>query len=354
MRFIGSAAAAAAVAACLGLACLIAAPAPAEAQGGSPAINVHTTREKGLIEPLLRVFEGLSRRKVEVVYLTGDPLPRLKQDAAAGKVDLFIASEFSQLVAAKDNDLTETAGGAEFAGRIPEAYRDPDGHWFGLSMRLRVVAASRERVKQTAFTYEELAEPKWKGKVCVRSGLHPYNVGLVASLISHKGGAFAEAWLRGVKANLAMKPAGGDRDQVANVHAGKCDVALVNSYYIGALSAANDKPMQAAAGAVKVVFPNAADRGTHVSIAGMALMKDAPAINDAALLMDFLTSEPAQFISAQDNHEYPARDGVKPSDLVASWGTPKLDDVPLSTIAELQDQAAALIRKVGFDNGPGS
>jgi iron(III) transport system substrate-binding protein len=353
MRFIGSAGRVAAVAASLGLACL--ASAPAGAQGGSPAISVHTTREKGLIEPMLRVFEGLSRRKVEVVYLTGDPLPRLKQDAAAGKVDLFIASEFSQLVAAKDSDLTESAGGAEFAGRIPQAYRDPDGHWFGLSMRLRVIAASSERVKQAAFTYEELAEPKWKGKVCVRSGLHPYNVGLVASLISHKGAAFAEEWLRGVKANLAMKPAGGDRDQVANVHAGRCDVALVNSYYIGALSAAKDKPeSQAAAGAVKVVFPNAADRGTHVSIAGMALMKDAPAINDAALLMDFLTSEPAQFISAQDNHEYPARDGVKPSGLVGSWGTPKLDDVPLATLAELHSQAITLVKKVGFDNGPGS
>lgn len=353
MRFIGSAVAMAAVAASIVSACLLSGP--AEAQGGSAAINVHTTRERGLVEPLLRVFEGLTQRKVNVVYLTGDPLPRLKQDVAAGNVDLFIASEFSQLVAAKASDLTEPAGGAEFVDRIPQAYRDPEGHWFGLSVRLRIVVASRERVKQTAFTYEELAEPKWKGKVCVRSGLHPYNVGLVASLISHKGAGYAEQWLRGLKANLALKPSGGDRDQVANVHAGMCDVALVNSYYIGALSAATDKPeSQAAARAVNVAFPNAADRGTHVSIAGMALMKDAPAINDAALLMDFLTSEPAQFVYAQDNHEYPVRDSVKPSGLVASWGSPKLDDVPLATIAELQTQAIALVKKVGFDNGPGS
>lgn len=348
MRNLGPAAAVAAVAACL-------VAIPASAQTSEPGISVYTTREKGLIEPLLRVFEQLSRRKVELVYLTGDPLPRLKQDVAAGKADLFIASEFGQLVAAKQNDLTEFAGGAEFAGRIPEAYRDPEGHWFGLSMRVRVVAASRERVRQAAFTYEELAEPNWKGKVCVRSGLHPDNVGLVASLVSHKGEAFAESWLRGLKANLALKPAGGDRDQVANVHAGKCDVALVNSYDVGALRAARGRPeSQAAGNAVNVVFPNATDRGAHVSIAGMALLKDAPAINDAALLMDFLTSEPAQFISAQDNHEYPVREGVKPSDPVASWGTPKLDDVPLATIAELLERAIALVKRVGFDNGPGS
>ncbi len=324
-------------------------------KNGTDAVNVHTTRERDLIEPLLRVFEALTRTKLNIVYLTGDPRDRLKTDAAAGKVDLFVASEFSQLVNAKADGLTEAAGSADFAERLPENYRDEEGHWFGLTSRLRVVAASRERVKQTAFTYEELADPKWKGKICTRSGLHPYNVGLVASLIAHKGAPFVETWLKGLKANLATKPAGGDRDQVANVHGGKCDIALVNTYYIGGLRSAKDNPAQQTAGnAVNVVFPNAADRGAHVSISGMALMKDAPGINNAALLMDFMTSEPAQFIYSQDNHEYPIRAGVKPSGLVSSWGAPKLDATPLEKIAELQSQAIELIKKAGYDNGPGS
>ena len=218
-----------------------------------------------------------------------------------------------------------------------------------------MVAASRERVKQTAFTYEELAEPKWKGKVCTRSGLHPYNVLLTASMIAHKGAGAAEAWLRGVKANLAGKPAGGDRDQIAAVQAGRCDVALVNTYYVGGLRAAKDKPeAQAAGNAVNIVFPNAADRGAHVSISGMALIKDAPGLNNAALLMDFMTSEPAQFVYAQDNHEYPIRADVKASGLVESWGKPKLDEIALAEVSQHQAKAVELIRKVGFDEGPGS
>lgn len=341
--------------AAVAIACVAAVAPPALAQKGDDAINIYTTRERELIEPLMRVFEGLTRTKLNVVYLTGDPRARLKSDVAAGKVDLFIASEFSQLVNAKADGLTEAAGGAEFAERIPEIYRDSEGHWFGLASRLRVLATSRERVKQSAFTYEELADPKWKGKICTRSGLHPYNVGLVASLIAHKGATFAATWLKGFRANLAVKPAGGDRDQIANVHAGKCDIALVNTYYIGGLRAAKDDPAQRAAGnAVNVVFPNAGDRGVHVSISGMALVKDAPGINNAALLMDFMTTEPAQFIYAQDNHEYPVRAGVKPSGLVSSWGTPKLDDIPLDKIAGLQSQAIELLKQVGFDNGPGS
>ncbi len=339
----------------LGLGLLGALGQPAFAQKNSDEVNVYTTRERDLLEPLLRVFEGLTRNKLNIVYLTGDPRDRLKADAPAGKVDLFIASEFSQLVNAKADGLTEPAGNAEFAERIPGNYRDEEGHWFGLTARLRVVAASRDRVKQTAFTYEELADPKWKGKICTRSGLHPYNVGLVASMIAHKGAPFAQTWLLGLKANLAMKPAGGDRDQIVNVHAGKCDVALVNTYYIGGLRAAKDNPAQQAAGnAVNVVFPNAGDRGVHVSISGMALIKDAPGINNAALLMDFMTSEPTQFVYAQDNHEYPVRAGVKPSGLVSSWGIAKLDAIPLDKIAELQSQAIELIKKAGYDNGPGS
>lgn len=337
------------------LAALVGQHGAASAQKAPEPLNVYTTREKELIEPLLRVFEGLTQVKLNIVYLGADAAERLKADAAGGKVDLFIAAEFSQLVAAKAAGITEPAGKADFAERVPEIYRDAEGHWFGLTKRLRVVGASRERVKQAAFTYEELADPKWKGKLCVRSGMHPYNVMLTASMIAHKGATFTESWLRGIKANLAAKPAGGDRDQVTGVAQGRCDIALVNTYYIGGLRAAKDKPEQQAAGnSINVVFPNAEDRGVHVSISGMALIKDAPSINNAALLMDFMTSEPAQFVYSQDNFEYPIRADVNWSGLVESWGKPKLDEIPLNSIAKLQPQAVELIGKVGFDGGPGS
>lgn len=327
----------------------------AKSQGAEATLRVHTTREKELIEPLLRVFEGLTRVKLEVTYLAGNGLDRLKADAEAGKSDLFIAAEFSQLVAAKAMGITEPVGNADLLGRVPEQYRDAEGHWFGLTRRMRVIGASRQRVHQKSFTYEDLADPRWTGRICARSGFHPYNVSLVAAMIAHKGEAGAETWLRGLKSNLAGKPTGGDRDQVTGVHAGRCDLALVNSYYVGSLRTAKDRPDQQAAGhSIEIVFPNAADRGAHVSVSGMALIKDAPGLNNAALLMDFMTSAPAQFVYAQDNHEHPIRDDVKLSGLVASWGSPKLDAIPLGDIAKLMPQALAMVTKVGFDNGPGS
>lgn len=324
------------------------------AEAALPTLNVHTTREKDLIEPLLRVFESLARAKVTVVYLTGNPAARLQADAAKGKVDIFIAAELSQLIAAKDAGLTEAVGNHELAERVPESYRDGGGHWFGLTRRVRVIATSRERVEQTAFTYEELADPKWKGKVCVRSGLHPYNVLLTASMIEHNGMDKTEAWLRGLKANLAGIPTGGDRDQIAAVQAGRCDLALVNTYYIGVLRASKDPTLQAIGNAVDIVFPNAANRGAHVSLSGVALIKDAPGLNTAALLLDFLTSQPAQFVYAGENHEYPIRADVEPSGLVASFGQPKLDKALLADVGKHQAKAVELITKVGFDNGPGT
>lgn len=344
------------IAACgvVALATTLAASGPSLAQAPAKVVNVHTSRERPLIEPLLKVFEGLAQVKVEAVYLTGDGSERLKADAGQGKVDLFIASEFSQLVAAKRDGLTASAGAAEFIEHVPEALRDVDGHWFGLTRRLRVIAAGRSVGQVKAKSYEDLVDPRWKGKVCVRSGGHPYNVMLLASIVAHKGEDAAESWLRGLKANLAEPPTGGDRDQVVRVHAGKCALALVNTYYVGGMRAATDKPeSKAAADAVDIVFPNSQDRGVHVSISGMALMKGAPNVNDAVLLMDFMTSEPAQFIYAHDNHEYPVRQGVKLSPQVAGWGEPKLDDVPLSALAALQEKAARIVAKVGFDKGPG-
>jgi iron(III) transport system substrate-binding protein len=238
---------------------------------------------------------------------------------------------------------------------IPAQFRDPADHWFALTMRSRVVYASKERVKQDAITYEELADPKWKGKVCVRSGQHVYNTSLIATMIANKGEEFTETWLKGVKANLAQKPSGGDREQARDIFSGKCDIALGNTYYM-ALMAKNDKnPEQREWGAaIKPLFPNANDRGSHINISGVAMAKHAPNKTNAVTLMEFLASEEAQRIYAMANNEYPVNPKVQPSEIVQSWGTLKPDPLPLENIAKYRKKASELVDKVNFDAGPSS
>jgi iron(III) transport system substrate-binding protein len=215
-----------------------------------------------------------------------------------------------------------------------------------------VVYASNERVAQSGITYEELADPKWKGKICTRSGQHTYNVALVASMIAHLGAEKAETWLKGVRDNLARRPAGGDREQVRDVYAGLCDLAIGNTYYMAAMQKnADQKPW---ADSVRILFPDANGRGTHVNITGMALAKHAPNKENAIKLMAYLVSAEAQQIYAEANGEYPVVTGVAVSDLVASWGPLNADPLPLSKAAELRTEASELIDRVRFDQGPGS
>lgn len=325
-----------------------------QSAAAAEAVTVYTSREPAFVEPLLRVFEELTQVKLTLVYVKDGLIERVVTEGDRSAADVILANEFGQLIDAKAKGITQAVSLPVLAERIPASFRDPADHWFGLSQRVRVVLAAKERIKQQAFTYEDLADPKWKGRICTRSLQHPYNVGLVASLIAHKGEAWTETWLRGLKSNLAIKPAGGDRDQIANVHAGKCDIALANSYYLGTMQAEQSKPEQKAqAASVQVIMPNAADRGSHVSLSGMAMAKHAPNPDNARLLMDFLVSEPAQVIYALDNHEYPVRDDAAPSPAVASWGKLKPDFIPLAIVASHSKKAGALIDKVGVDVGPG-
>ncbi len=318
-------------------------------------VTVYSSREPEFVEPLLKVFEQLTRIKLNLVYIKDGLVERLAHEGEASPADLVLTNELSQLLAAKANGLTRPSQTQALTDHIPAALRDPDGHWFGLSQRARIVLAASTRFEHGTIRYEELADPRFKGRICLRSGRHPYNVGLIASMIAHLGEPAAEQWLRGLKANLAMKPSGGDRDQILNVAAGKCDLALVNSYYLGSALSADAKPeLRTAAATVKPIFPNAADRGSHVSISGMAMTSHARNPDNAALLMDFLVSEPAQFIYASDNHEYPIHPAVTVSDRVAGFGRFRPDALPLGAIAENSDKAVQLIERVGFDNGPGS
>jgi iron(III) transport system substrate-binding protein len=318
-------------------------------------VNIYSYREPGLIDPLLKAFTEKTGIKANVVYASAGLNERLAAEGANSPADLLFTVDAGRLSEAKDAGLTQPVDDAALKGAIPAQFRDPANHWFGLTMRSRIVYASRERVKQDAITYEELADPKWKGKLCIRSGQHVYNTSLIATIIAHKGEAFAEKWLQGVKANLANKPAGGDREQARDIHSGKCDIALGNTYYM-ALMAKNEKnPEQKEwAKAIKPLFPNAGDRGSHVNISGMALAKHAPHKANALKLMDFLASDEAQKIYAMANNEYPVNPKVSPSEIVQSWGKLKPDALPLENIAKYRKKASELVDKVGFDAGPAS
>ncbi|WP_244616156.1 Fe(3+) ABC transporter substrate-binding protein [Rhizobium sp. RU20A] len=325
--------------------------APAFADG---EINIYSYRQPDLIQPLLDAFTKDTGIKTNVLFLDKGLVERLQAEGANSPADVILTVDISRLTEAKDAGVTQpVVGDAVIEKDIPAAYRDPEGNWFGLTTRGRVVYASKERVGQNEITYEELADPKWKGKICTRDGQHSYNIGLIASMIAHHGEAETEKWLTGLKNNLARKPDGGDRDQAKAIFAGECDIALGNSYYVGLMMTNEKEPEQKDwAGAIKVLFPNTADRGTHVNVSGMALAKNAPNKDNALKFMEFLASGEAQKIYAEQVFEYPVMPGAEPSEIVKSFGQIKPDALPLSEIAANRKKASELVDKVGYNDGP--
>ena len=315
-------------------------------------VNVYSYREPDLIKPLLEDFTKTTGIKVNFIYAKDGLIERMQAEGANSPADVLLTPEFGLLTRAKEAAVTAPNTSPELAAAVPAALRDPENHWFALTRRARVFYVSKDRVKETAMTYEELAEPKWKGRVCMRSGQHTYSVALIASMIAHHGKEKAEAWLQGLKANLARKPAGGDREAVRDVEAGLCDVAVGNTYYMAAMLKNPDQ--KAWVDAVRIVFPNANDRGTHVNVSGMVMAAQAPNKANAEKLMAYLVSPAAQKIYADGNSEYPVVPGVDATDLVKSWGGLKPDSLPLGEIARLRKDASELVDKVQFDAGPGS
>jgi iron(III) transport system substrate-binding protein len=315
-------------------------------------VNVYSYREPGLVEPMLKAFTDATGIKVNLIFAKEGLVERMAAEGRNSPADVLLTNEVAFLTQAKSAGITQPVNSPALEAAIPASLRDPDGHWFGLTRRARVIYASKDRVETNAITYEELADPKWKGRICTRSGQHTYNVALIASIIAHHGEEKAEEWLRGLKENLARKPAGGDREGVRDVQAGLCDIAIGNTYYMAAMLKNPDQ--KAWAEAVKIIFPNAEGRGTHVNISGMALAANAPNRASAVKLMEFLASPAAQKLYAEVNSEYPVGVGIEESPLVKSWGPLKADPLPLSRIAELRKKASELVDKVKFDSGSSS
>ena len=314
----------------------------------SQEVNVYSYRQPALIQPLTDAFTAETGVAVNVAFLKKGLIERLRAEGSRSPADLVFTVDISRLHAVVDAGLTQAVQNEVLTKNIPSKFRDPDNHWFGLTTRARIVYASKDRVDSgEVTTYEDLANPKWKDRICTRSGTHSYMLALTSAHLHHHGEVKTLNWLKAVKSNLARRPQGNDRAQVKAIWAGECDISLGNTYYMGKML--SDPEQQDWANSVSIEFPTFVDAGTHVNVSGVALTKSAPNRDDAIRLMEFLASPKAQEIYAADNFEYPIAPGTQADPLVQSWGSFEADTVNLTTIAKLRAEALRLTELADFD-----
>jgi iron(III) transport system substrate-binding protein len=311
-------------------------------------VNIYSQRQPELIQPILDAFTAETGIAVNIAHLDKGLTERLQAEGARSPADLILTVDVSRLAQAVEAGVTQPVDSAALAAAIPPELRDPGNQWFGVTTRARVVYASKDRVADgEVTTYEDLADPKWTGRICTRSGTHEYNLALMAAMIDHHGEDGARAWAEGVKANLARKPQGNDRAQVKAIWAGECDIALGNTYYMGQMLA--DPEQQDWANAVRIVYPVFEGGGTHLNVSGVAMTKASKNTDNALKFMEFLVSDKAQEVYADINYEFPVKAGVTRSDLVRSWGEFTPDSANLMDLAGLRGAALRIMEEVDFD-----
>ncbi len=314
-------------------------------------VNLYSARKENLIKPLLDRFTAETGIKVNLVTGKAGALQkRLQVEGHNTPADLFLTADAGRLHVAKQAGLLQPVESKVLADAIPPHLRDKDNQWFGLSKRARVIVYSKQRVKpEMLSTYEDLADPKWKGKICIRSSGNIYNQSLLASLIAHHGETAAEKWAAGVVANMARPPRGNDRAQVKAVAIGECDIAVVNSYYLGNMQTSSDQSERDAAAKVALFFPNQSDRGTHINISGAGITKHASNRDNARKLLEFMVSDEAQKWYADSNHEYPVKAGIEVSPIVKAWGYPfKEDNLDMGQLGIYNVTAVKIFDRVGW------
>lgn len=327
------------------------AAAPALAQ--SSEVNVYSYREPGLIQPLLDRFTAETGIKANVLFAGDGLLERVAAEGELSPADVVLTVDIGSLVGARDQGLTQPITAPALAERLPEAFRDAEGHWAALSLRARVFYVSRDRVTETALTYEDIAKPEWKGRLCTRPGDHAYNIGLIANRIALWGLDKTREWLSAVRDNLAFAPNGSDRAQVKAILEGSCDLAIANTYYMGLMLNNEAEPEQKQwAASARIVYPSAETDGTQVNAAGAFVARHAPNPENANRLIEFLLSDEAQQLYANANYEYPAVPSVQPAELTLSWGQLNPSPVPFTEVAAHRGAAAALVDELRFNEGP--
>jgi iron(III) transport system substrate-binding protein len=313
-------------------------------------VNLYTTREPGLIQPLLDSFTKTTGIEVNSIFVRDGLAERVAAEGANSPADVLMTVDLGNLLDLVEKGLTQRVDSTTLEQAIPANLRGPNGEWFTLSMRARVLYAAKD-LPLTSFTYEQLADPMWRDRVCIRAGQHPYNTALIAAYIAHHGEAAAEKWLEGLKANLGRTAGGGDRDVARDIMGGICDIGVANSYYVGLMRSGAGGPDQEKWGAaIKVILPTFADGGTHVNISGAAVARHSPNRAAAVRLLEYLVSDAAQKIYAEANFEYPVKAGAQVHPLIAALGPLEIDGTQLPEIVRHRTTASKLVDKVGLDD----
>jgi len=313
-------------------------------------VNVYSARKEQLIKPLLTDFTRQTGIKVNLVTSKADALlKRLESEGLNSPADILITTDAGRLHRAKAANVLQPSLNDNMKKLVPAHLRDADGYWIGLTTRSRMMVYAKDRVQASELsTYEDLTDPKWKKRICIRSSNNIYNQSLVASMIAHKGESETARWVEGLVNNMARKPKGGDRDQVKAVAAGQCDIAVVNTYYLGQMINSNDPKEVAAANQVSVFWPNQSDRGAHINVSGIAVTKAAKNKENAIKLMEFLLSKESQTWYAETNNEYPVLADAPWSDTLKTWGEFHGDGLNLTKLGDLNTQAIRIMDRAGW------
>ncbi len=334
----------------LGLATAAALTAPSlSAHAAEEEVNVYSARQEVLIRPLLDRFTEETGIEVNLLSAdAGELLNRLRNEGRNSPADVFLTVDAGRLHRALEADVFQPIDSETLNEHVPAQYREPDGHWYGLSLRSRVIFRAEDRVEEGAITtYEQLADDRWEGRICIRSSSNIYNQSLVASMIAHHGVEEAEEWAAGLVDNMARPPQGGDTDQLRAVAAGECDIAVANTYYYGRLLE-DEGEDRAVADALALVWPNQDGRGAHMNISGAGVTAHAPNPENAVRLLEFLVSEEAQRWYAEVNNEFPVREGVPAAEVLQQWGDFKADDLNLAELGDNNAEAVRLMDRVGW------
>jgi iron(III) transport system substrate-binding protein len=312
-------------------------------------VNLYTTREPGLIQPLMDAFTKSTGIKVNSIFVRDGLAERVAAEGTRSPADVLMTVDIGALIDLSDKGLTQPVQSAALEQAVPANLRGSKGEWFALSLRARVVYAHKD-LNLSSITYEQLADPAWTKKVCTRAGQHPYNTALIAAYIAKHGEASAEKWLTGFKGGLARAATGGDRDGARDIMGGICQIAVANSYYVGLMRSGAGGPDQKKWGdAIKVILPTFAGGGTHVNVSGASIARNSPNKAAAVRFLEYLVSTDAQKIYAEANYEYPVRAGVAVHPIIAALGPLKVDGLSLTDIARQRATASKLVDKVGFD-----
>jgi iron(III) transport system substrate-binding protein len=316
----------------------------------SAELNVYSARKEALIKPMLDKFSAQTGVTVNLLTGKGDALlTRLQAEGKNSPADVLITTDAGRLVRAEQAGVLQAVSSDKLNAEIPAHLRSDQGFWYGLSVRARAIVYAKDRVDHSELSsYEALAEPQWKNRICIRSSSNIYNQSLVAGMLHSEGSEATTQWLQGLVANLARPPKGGDRDQIKAVAAGQCDVAVVNSYYLGGMVNSSDANEQRAADAVAIFWPNQSGRGTHINVSGAGVTQSASNPADAVKLIEFLASDEAQRWYAETNNEFPVRSDVPASELLSSWGEFKRDTTPMDELGRRNGEALMAMDRAGW------